>query len=363
MIALNILRLVESAYHVHDPEVDEAPVAVSKLPNMDSTSDEVGVYRYLGRFQVYATGDELPFEPNSVIQVDSDMSVFDAFGQLVKHNVLSLPIRDSESGQYVGMIDMVDLVHLAVTTLDTSSLTDLASLTGTADSLFVGSLASVANSSQFNPYVEVPNGIALLAVMRLLGERGLRRVCVVDTTGVVTGVISQSWLVRWLNIHKLALGSELMNTTVADLALVSGPELVVSVKDDVHAVDAFKAMVDNGVTSCAIVDKDDGSLITVLSVRDLKVLRGAVKDNIHDHEFNFSSLFAPVMDFVAASRMMNLRTFPAVVGIKASTSFSQVIAKFAATGLHRLFVIDDSRVPIGVVSLGDVIRAIPTRVA
>ncbi|KNC56261.1 uncharacterized protein AMSG_02230 [Thecamonas trahens ATCC 50062] len=361
LIALNILRLVESAYHIHDPEIEDSPISVSQLPPAGA-SEDARIYRYLGRFQIFATSSDLPFEPNTVIEITSDRSVFDAFDLLVHHNVLSMPIRDPQSGAYLGLIDMVDLVHLAMTSFDQAKLTDLASLTGSADSIFVGSLADAANISSFNPFVAVPNGVALLAVMRLLGERGLRRICVTDNDGQVTGIISQSWLVRWLNIHKLAPGADLMNATVADLALVSGPDLVVSVPDNALAADAFKAMVDNGVTSCAIVDSNDGTLVTVVSVRDLKVLRGSgTEETDHQQSFSFTALFAPIMDFVSASRMQNLVTFPAVVGVRPTATLGTVIAKFASTGLHRVFVVDDKRMPVGVISLGDVIRTIPTR--
>lgn len=246
-----------------------------------------------------------------------------------------------------------------VRTISAQNLTDLRALrtTGASSDMFTGSVRDAIDISGFDPYVPVPNGTDLLTCMRLLGERGLRRICIVDDNERVTGVLSQSSLLQWLHENKAHLGHDLRKTC-AMLGFVVGRELVVCIKESALAAEAFKMMVDNGTTSVGVVEDDTDALITVLSVRDLKALR-RIEDGVPT--FDFAYLFETVMDYVAHSRQMSLDTKAPVVYVHADTLLEDILDKLCATRMHRLFIADAHKIPIGVVTLGDVIRSIPTR--
>jgi CBS domain-containing protein len=64
-----------------------------------------------------------------------------------------------------------------------------------------------------------------------------------------------------------------------------------------------------------------------------------------------------VLEFVQHSRELDgSQERPAVVSVAPTTHLIDVFRKLAKTGLHRLYVVDGSHKPVGVVSLKDLLR-------
>merc|ERR1711976_757245 len=100
----------------------------------------------------------------------------------------------------------------------------------------------------------------------------------------------------------------------------------------------------------------DGKLFTNISNSDVKLALSGNNDTM------LNMIGENALDFVSKVRTRNVgpknaSSFPAAVVVKETDSFSGVIAKLAATGLHRLYVVDDHHL-IGVISLKDVLKVI-----
>lgn len=51
------------------------------------------------------------------------------------------------------------------------------------------------------------------------------------------------------------------------------------------------------------------------------------------------------------------------ISVRQSTPLETIIAKLSATRVHRLYIVDEAHVPIGVVSLTDICRAVLSHTA
>ena len=90
-----------------------------------------------------------------------------------------------------------------------------------------------------------------------------------------------------------------------------------------------------------------GVMITVLSTSDLRILTTGKKFRLLD----ISSL-----QLVQKSRALEANARPAVVCVRTTTTLAEIVKRLAATGLHRVYVLDENEKPIGVISLRDLIR-------
>ena len=95
-------------------------------------------------------------------------------------------------------------------------------------------------------------------------------------------------------------------------------------------------------------------MITVLSTSDLRILTTGKKFRL----FGISSL-----QLVQKSRALEANARPAVVCVRTSTTLVDIVKRLAATGLHRVYVLDEHEKPIGVISLRDLIRYILPKIS
>ena len=90
-----------------------------------------------------------------------------------------------------------------------------------------------------------------------------------------------------------------------------------------------------------------GVMITVLSTSDLRILTTGKK---------FRLLDISTLQLVQKSRALEANARPAVVCVRTTTTLAEIVKRLAATGLHRVYVLDENEKPVGVISLRDLIR-------
>ena len=231
------------------------------------------------------------------------------------------------------------------------------------------------------PHAKAPHGGAGLRPAGVV-----HRVALHDPACHVSAIISQSDVARFLSTHEAALGG-LGARTVADLGWVSGPGSIHSVPPETSALAALATMAAKGVTGVAVVDAA-GRLLGNLSASDA---RGLTADRL-------PALALPVAEFLALehgtewwgldhsapaaaaaeadlarakdhasgfARAASRRraTLGGAVGqdIAAASpgdTLAAALATLVARRLHRLYVVDADRRPVGVVTLTDVLKAV-----
>jgi len=120
-----------------------------------------------------------------------------------------------------------------------------------------------------------------------------------------------------------------------------GPLGVYSIKDDVATVDVLRYMKLLKVSGVAVVDKN-GLLIANFSATDLVGL----------NEENFPLLALNAKDF-----LLRMYGFPkAPVYCRATDTVETIMLKFSVHKVHRLYVVNDTMQPTGVITLTDVMQ-------
>lgn len=181
------------------------------------------------------------------------------------------------------------------------------------------------------------------------------RYAVTDSAGKVLSILSQSQLVR--SLLPYIQGTELATKTVSELRLGYKPVLSISV--DAPASQAFKKMQASKVTGLAVLDSATSKLVGSISASDLK--------EIGSDASLFERVLLPVGEFWAETLKKSKRrdsraTSPSarrqVYLVTPQDTIGTVFDKFSSTRVHRLFVVDDSSKPLGVISLSDIIEQI-----
>lgn len=215
--------------------------------------------------------------------------------------------------------------------------------------------------------LSLPSDAPLLQAVRIFAT-GIHRLSVVDSsTGELLGVLSQSVAVRYLWSRASSV-SALMDRPVRSLGL--GVEPVVSVRDSQTVISALATMHRDRLSSVAILDRQGGILGT-LSLTDIKYIFAK-----REHSLLWTSCIAfvryvreqdvPVPLPSTTSNSSGSGTPPPpppaedmfpYVSIHAGTPLRIALEKFVATRVHRLWLLQGTRTPTGVLSLTDLLRA------
>ncbi|KAI1317049.1 cell separation during budding [Mortierella claussenii] len=298
-------------------------------------------------------------EHQTLVSIDANASVEDACEVLFKRGISSAPVYDAQRKAYVGMFDYSDLmtyILLALKKMDvpvedqTMSMQDLIQKTSTSQNVPV-KLAS--DLSGKDPFCTVMAETRLGAVVTDFGT-GIHRVAVMDSTGKMVGILSQSSTLDYLMRH-LSEFSQLqpvMQQTLQQTGL-SGSK-VLSVNGEAQVLEALIIMSKHSVSSLAVLD-DQGVLLGNISMTDIQHI---MKD------LRTSWLWLSCFQFVSKVRMSRgVETgedqYP-VLDVNSKSTFGYTLSKLQATKVHRLWVVNDLGLVVGVVSLTDVYKVLST---
>merc|ERR1712228_506160 len=254
-------------------------------------------------------------EPKEAIQI------------LTKNNIRAAPVKD-KNGAYIGVLDIRDTVDYTLQCLSTSKI-------------------SSAFSLRTNEFCTVSAHDPLLRVLESLAT-GAHIVGVEDSDKQLIGIINQSILFQYVSIKWRNIGCDCLLQQMFDLKHISWP--IQSVQYDMSAHDAFKRMSDLKMSGLAVVD-DDGMLIHNTSATDLKLWRTeSSKKQKNDH----------MLDQTIEEFLINIRkeskemTRYPTTSCRLNETLHHAIKQLAATKYHRIWIVDDKKCPIGVLSLTDI---------
>jgi len=273
-------------------------------------------------------------EDRQVISVGSHATTMEALHALSDRSLLAVSVKDEQAPTgYAGFVDVLDIVSGLIDTCGHDLLCH-------DDAKFINTqVKDLVDYSGKNKFTLIPESEPLSKVVSLFAQ-GLHRIALVDGSGKIVRVVSQWDLVKYLADNPQHLG-ELAQHTVKQLGLVK--EWVLFCRKSERALQGFQKMVENKISAIAVVD-EIGHLVGNLSASDLRGL---------DLE-NFKSVRKPVLDFIKGQHgekeVDNICTD--------KETYLEVIKKVADHHTHRLWVIDGKQMPIGVISLTDIIQAL-----
>eukprot|EP01114_Cavostelium_apophysatum_P010483 TRINITY_DN2423_c0_g1_i1.p1 TRINITY_DN2423_c0_g1~~TRINITY_DN2423_c0_g1_i1.p1 ORF type:complete len:325 (+),score=83.89 TRINITY_DN2423_c0_g1_i1:85-1059(+) len=286
-------------------------------------------------------------------RIQKDGSILDALKLLIKHRISSLPIYDSASKTYCGFIDILDIVAVVVMLSESKDLIDSIAR-GEVDwqkfmdqelkVLQISKVQEVTNASLRNPWCEVYEDFPLRSLMDMFGQDvNLHRVAVGSGEGRILGVVSQSRVIQFLAEKADRLPAR-ASQAIRDVAWQKRPVFSVNLKE--RAIEAFKMMLEKGVSGLAVVG-DNGRLVGNISASDLK---GSLEANL------FADLYLPIGTYLEkATEAFPKKYSEKPISCTESNTLRDAIVTLNQHHVHRVFVVDPNSSPIGVFSLCDLI--------
>lgn len=166
-----------------------------------------------------------------VIEANTTDTAYDGFRKLVEHGILSVPLRDTDN-TYVAFLDVLDILH-HISVCVAFSEQFLSPKQGVPVENVEASLKSttcgaIANLSKRNNFVPIKDSTNLIRVVQTFcsNYKDLHRLPIINQSGSLIGIASQSLLVSWLApyVGKFDFGKQ----TVGQLGL--GLEYVIQRK-------------------------------------------------------------------------------------------------------------------------------------
>lgn len=309
------------------------------------------------------TGDVIVHKEGPVMTVQRDETLPRVFRKLATEGFLSAPVLDGR--QYVGFIDMVDLVRRTTNLFwgDTvESWVNFWDKEERFQTTTVDDVMKLPDTWDRDPFPPIQPDFTTFYALEVMARTGLHRMAVVDPkNNRVTGILTQSMLISWIRQNMALLGT-LADMKVEDM--VDESKFCITICETAKTINAFNKMCDEKVQGLAVVD-EEGTLTGAISVRDL---RGVGMSG----EF-FYRLFHNIKDFKRTEREDFPRLAPRthysrkmvpVKGLYLSpeSTMKDVINMMNDGNIHRIFVCDKASIdnkkpkPTHVVSQTDVLR-------
>jgi len=298
------------------------------------------------------TVDDILKEKNAegkkqLIVVDSTTSITSVLHTLAENNILSAPIMDRESGgKCLGFIDVLDMVALAFKTMKGADVTLQEFY---SNPFFEKKVRDVLVGSDFayDDWKPVEESTTLLEALYAFTRPSLfrpHRLPVVDVEGTIIGIISQSDIINVAAKNKHLLGS-CLHKTIEELKL---EHAVIAARSTVPIRDVLGLLTDNRVHGIAVVEHPNSILLANLSASDL---RGMTRKDL--------ALFdKPVYEFLQAIYKKNNLTLMPPISCRPKTDLDQILTLLLEHDVHRIYVTDQNKHAIGVVSMSDVVSTL-----
>jgi len=309
---------------------------------------------------IHTRVEALRLPENKVFVADRSDKIVDVWKGLVRHNFLSVPVLRNLSNpsdrKWWGFVDVSDLVNYVVNHFphdhlakENNNFWDMVKADDEFQKKTVDEVMQFPGFGRYgNLFHPVKGGYSLFyAIESLAKERDLHRLVVINDEGVILNFVTQSHLVEFLAKNMNNIGEKL-NLTVGEFY----NQGVFSVKEDDMAIEAFKLMNANKISGVAIVD-GEGKLKGNISNRDLKAIStdGSL----------FWRLFSTAKNFrIHARKDADPAPPRGTVTVTTQDTLRTVITKLNEDKIHRVYVIDHDRHPLGVISLRDVLLQIIT---
>jgi predicted transcriptional regulator len=284
----------------------------------------------------------------SLIAVETTDSVFSAFKKLFSNRISAAPVYNSAAQQWVGILEMEDIVRYTLGLHKNSSSAPSMSFSDSVEKIL-----------RHESFITIAEDASLAFAVRSFCENGARVMAVTITPSStensvrVISLLSHSVLIQFLMEIKdqqfqgpeelNSIQSSLFNTSISSkLADLPCQTQLITVRGDDNLYNAFQLLCDYHISACPIVDQH-GQIIGNISYSDLQ----------EDFLENPSSLDQLVSDYLNGNP---LRRLP--VTCDPESSLLSIMEKLIVAEIHRIYITEGLDRPIGVVSTTDILKIV-----
>eukprot|EP01080_Neovahlkampfia_damariscottae_P004665 gene4665-8237_t len=286
---------------------------------------------------------------NFIYVAARDENIVSVWNGMIKHNLLAVPVVCKKKGKFYGFLDLMDIVQYFVKVFGETELQEAKDFQKLIDAeakfqKVVVSDLMVYPISRRNPFEPISENFSMYFACELLAKKdNLHRIPVVNDQNQLVSVFSQSFMLKHITQSESKIGSKL-NKPISDCPHFF--KKVVEVQEYTLTINAFNEMVVKNITGVAVVNSKN-QIVGTLSLRDLKVIAGEKQ--------MFPILFKTVKDFM---KELDKKRPRKTVTVKKEDTLKVVIANLKSMNVHRIFVVDNDSVPIGVIGLKDILYEI-----
>jgi len=281
-----------------------------------------------------------PSLPTQILIAKSNDPLSKTLKTLVQHKIHSAPVFDEEKNTFSAFVDLIDFAaHLSRTYIENEIIEGSVSRMLQEEKHYT--TIQVANESNRNPWLSVPENSTIVDVLRVLVDKGAHRTAVSSPQNELRQLVTQSDLIRFIH-NNLGQFSDLSSSSLQSLGIAFKEVISVPVSEKVWK--SFVLMNKKGVSGVGVVD-DKGQLIGHIGGSDLKGI-----------EFD-----AHMMDNFRQS-IQEFKPQLQVVSVGPTASFADVVNVLVKNKTHRVYIqAPDSKIPLGVVSQTDILRVVLNR--
>jgi len=325
--------------------------------------------KQLGELWAKVPLKDLP-KPEKIITIDSNVSTLKAINTLTAADILAAPVRNveraaSEDGKepdwtkdYLGIVSALDVVALMLETRKRTAgwgrgfeevVEQVETFAGTT-------VKDVVDKLNCTPFIPLSVDSSALELLLLLGKYKVHRVAVVDSRSMVN-LVTQSAVVRLIRDHIASnpVFGRHAARTLGELGLTA-PKQVFTISSTASAVNAFKLLHSKRVSGIPVVD-ESGAIVGNISARDIRTMvrKPEFFERIYDSTKEFLEGIHEEWKQDPKRKDLPVTERAPAVCCKPTDTLSSVIDQFVKWGIHRMYIVDEKRRPVSVVSLSDVI--------
>jgi CBS domain-containing protein len=349
----------------------QPPVKKVRRRSIDLSGAPVNIFH--NAFSAIKVSTLMSAQRRDMVVVPVTDTPMQGFQRILEGKVLSAPVYDPDTKEYIGFLDTRDLVSFVVfqareaaeevkekeqaiahgdASVAAGAQPDLRPFLTAAARMYSHAVDGIsvrylARRHKFKPVV--PEQSLLDVVQNLVS--GCHRVPVIDPhTSQIIDIISQSRVIQYLH-ENLMRFREAFAHRVCNANIITSP--VISVTNNTMALQVFETMSKMDLSGVAVVDQKTGRLVGNTSGSDLKLL----VQNPGEHS---RALRLSIFSFLSQIRRLESpeKTRAPAMHIQSTDSVAKAIEKLYATHIHRVFIADSSRdyAPTGLIALSDVLR-------
>jgi len=277
-----------------------------------------------------------------IIEFPSNASLFNSFQVLTEKRVLSAPVYNFQTREYIGFLDLRDLVTFVVHSERAAHIPNHNSLKDIVESasLVTNSEITLESLAKKHEFHRVDQDSNLFDVAKIL-RTNVHRVPYFEN-GVLVNVVSQSLLIKFL-CKRLKDMPSLKTTKVSSVEIGTSPVFTCHADDLARHV--FEKLEQKGRFGLAVLGENN-VIITQTSAHDLKLWLNMPSSSLLD---------LPILKFLQRIRSQDIEIQVPVLSCSGKDSLMTIIQKLDATRSHRIFVVDNQFHPVRVVSLTDIL--------
>lgn len=268
-----------------------------------------------------------------LIEFGKDDLIRDVNEVLSEKRILSAPVYDHEKDQYLGTIDLRDIVAFVLSLHQTGG-----PIVFTAD--------KIVDFSGMNTFRPMPSDSTVFDVVKEICVERLHRVPLVKDKRVIN-LVTQADIVGWIAFNKDRLGAagdKTVGELEKDLGGIGGlKQLLLSINEEDTVEKAFSIMQKYNIHGVPVLNKE-GKLIANISASDMK----------HIVKFDIEVLKATAKEFLE-----HIEGGPRpVITCTKSTKFVEVLDQLASSRVHRTYVVDEAGALVDIITLTNVLDTI-----